>query len=300
MIDRILVVGAGAMGSQISLVCALAGHRVTLYDIDADRLTAAHGDIAELVAGRVHKGRISAGEGEATLSRIEVTSELDAARTVDYVVEAAVEQLDVKRELFARLDALVPEHAILASNSSGFVPSQLAEATQRQDRVCNLHFFNPAMVMTCVEVVRGPQTSDATIDVTVALAERIGKTPVVLDREIPGFVANRILGAVRDEAISLLEGDFASVEAIDTACRTALGYPMGPFELMDLTGIDIGYFTKRARFAESGDPADAPSRSVTALVERGELGRKSGLGWYAYTADGTKTPRPRPQEPTWT
>jgi 3-hydroxybutyryl-CoA dehydrogenase len=172
------------------------------------------------------------------------------------------------------------------------VSSRIADATGRPDRVCNLHFFNPALVMKCVEIVRGPDTSDATVATSVALAERLGKVPVVLQREIPGFVANRILGAVRDEAIFLLENGVASVTDIDTACRTALGYPMGPFELMDLTGIDIGYLTKQDRFAQSGDPRDRPSRSVTALVERGELGRKTGKGWYTYDHAGTRTPRP--------
>jgi hypothetical protein len=150
-----------------------------------------------------------------------------------------------------------------------------ADATGRPDRVCNLHFFNPALVMKCVEVVRGPDTSDGTVETSVNLARRLGKVPEVLAREIPGFIAKRILGAVRDEAIFLLENGIATVEDIDTACRTALGYPMGPFELMDLTGIDIGYLTKKDRFAASGDPKDQPSKSVSALVERGELGRKT-------------------------
>ena len=149
--------------------------------------------------------------------------------------------------------------------------------------------------MKCVEVVRGPQTSDATVDTSVELARRLGKVTVVLDREIPGFIANRILGAVRDEAIFLLENGIASVEDIDTACRTALGYPMGPFELMDLTGIDIGYLTKKDRYAESGDAKDHPSRSVSVLVERGELGRKTGRGWYDYGQTGAKTARPTEQ-----
>ena len=161
--------------------------------------------------------------------------------------------------------------------------------------MCNLHFFNPALVMTCVEVVRGPHTSDETVQTSVEFARRLGKTPVLLQREIPGFIANRILNAVRDEAIFLLENGIASVPDIDTACRTALGYPMGPFELMDLTGIDIGYLTKQDRFAETGDPRDRPSRSVSALVERGELGRKTGRGWYDYDDDGAKTPRPTEQ-----
>jgi 3-hydroxybutyryl-CoA dehydrogenase len=208
------------------------------------------------------------------------------------VIEAAVEKLDVKRQLFADLDRICPPHAILATNSSSIVSSRIADATGRPEKVCNLHFFNHALIMKCVEVVRGPATSDLTVDTSISLVERLGKTPVVLNREIPGFVANRILNAVRDEAIFLLENGVASVADIDTACRTALGYPMGPFELMDLTGIDIGYLTKQDRFAQTGDPGDRPSRSVTALVERGELGRKSGKGWYSYDHVGIKTPRP--------
>jgi len=220
------------------------------------------------------------------------TTDLDtAARTADLVIEAAAERLDVKRQIFARLDPILPTHAILATNSSAIVSSQLADATARPDRVCNLHFFNPALAMRCVEVVRGPQTTPSTVDVVVDLARRIGKDPVVLDKEIPGFIANRILNAVRDEAIFLLEEGVASVEAIDTACRTALGYPMGPFELMDLTGIDIGYHAKLARHATSNDPRDLPSRTVTELVQRGELGRKTGVGFYTYDDQGGKHPR---------
>jgi 3-hydroxybutyryl-CoA dehydrogenase len=145
-----------------------------------------------------------------------------------------------------------------------------------------MHFFNPALVMRCVEVVRSPDTSAATLDTTVQLTRRLGKEPVVLHKEIPGFVANRILGAVRDEAIFLLENGIASVEDIDAACRTALGHPMGPFELMDLTGIDIGYRAKLARHAVTGDDRDLPSRTVSELVERGDLGRKTGKGFYSY------------------
>lgn len=220
----------------------------------------------------------------------------DVLLGADLVIEAVVEKLDVQRELFARLDRIAPPHAVLASNSSSFVPSRMADATGRPDRVCNLHFFNPALVMRCVEVVRGPATSDTTVRLVVELARRIGKVPVVVEKEIPGFIANRILNAVRDEAIGLLEGGYAGVEAIDTVCRTALGYPMGPFELMDLTGIDIGYLAKQARFAETGDPKDAPSASVTALVEAGHLGRKTGRGWYRYDEHGKRDEHGNTQE----
>jgi 3-hydroxybutyryl-CoA dehydrogenase len=294
-INHILVVGAGAMGSQIAMVCALAGHQVSLQDISEAMLDKARRQLEERLARTVETGRLTANDRIAAFDRLTFTTDLAAARSADFIIEAVVEKLDVKRTLFAELDRLAPEHAILVTNSSSFVPSRIASATARPDRVCNMHFFNPALVMKCVEVVRGPETSQATVDATVELARRIGKSPVLLQREIPGFIANRILNAVRDEAIALLEGGIASVEDIDTTCRTALGYPMGPFELMDLTGIDIGYYTKQARFAESGDPADLPSRRVAEKVERGELGRKTGKGWYDYDARGNKMAAPERQ-----
>jgi 3-hydroxybutyryl-CoA dehydrogenase len=284
---EILVVGCGAMGSQIAMACALSGYRVKAHDLDAAALDRATGALRSRLERDVTRGRRTRPDVDAAFARLTFTTDLDAAAsTADLVIEAAAEDLAVKREIFARLDVIVPAHTILASNSSAIVPSLLADATTRPDRVCNLHFFNPVLVMRCVEIVPGPRTAATTVDTMVDLVGRLGKEPVVLDREIPGFVANRILNAVRDEAIFLLEEGVASVEAIDTACRTALGYPMGPFELMDLTGIDIGYHAKLARYATSGDPRDLPSRTVTELVERGRLGRKTGAGFYSYDSTG--------------
>jgi 3-hydroxybutyryl-CoA dehydrogenase len=292
-VNHVVVVGAGAMGSQIGMVCALAGLTATVTDIAEPALAKAETELRQRLSRDVSKGRRTRQDVDAAFGRLSFTTDLTAAASIaDYVIEAAVEKLDIKRALFADLDKVVQGHTILATNSSSIVSSRIADATSRPDRVCNLHFFNPALIMKCVEVVRGPQTSDDTVATSVALAERLGKVPVVLNREIPGFIANRILGAVRDEAIYLLENGIASVADIDTACRNALGYPMGPFELMDLTGIDIGYLTKKDRFAQSGDPNDRPSRTVAALVERGELGRKTGKGWYDYDEAGSKTPRP--------
>ncbi|GAA3663142.1 3-hydroxybutyryl-CoA dehydrogenase [Nocardioides ginsengisoli] len=284
-VESVLVVGAGAMGSQIALVAALAGCDVALHDVDVDVLARAERQLRDRMAQQIVKGRRTPEEVGQAFARLRFAAELDPVTDVDLVIEAVVEKVDVKRQLFADLDRRCPERTVLASNSSSFVPSAMASATMRPDRFCNLHFFNPALVMRCVEVVRGPATSEATMAAAVGFVERIGKQPVVLDREIPGFVANRILNAVRDEAIRLLEGGYATVEAIDTACRTALGYPMGPFELMDLTGIDIGYLTKQARYDETGDPADAPSATVRMLVAAGHLGRKTGRGFYTYEND---------------
>lgn len=283
----VLVVGAGAMGSQIALVAALAGHDVRLADLDAEGLARAERQLRDRMAAQIVKGRRTPEEVGGAFARLDLHTDLAlAAEEVDLVIEAVVEDLEVKRQLFARLGEHCRPDTILASNTSSFVPSRLADAAAYPQRFVNLHFFNPALVMKCVEVVRGPETSDDVVARSVAFVEGLGKQPVVLDKEINGFVANRILNAVRDEAIWLHEGGYASVESIDLACRTALGYPMGPFELMDLTGIDIGYRTKKARFAETGDPADLPSRTVTELVEAGHLGRKSGRGFYTYDTAG--------------
>ncbi len=288
-INKLLVVGSGAMGSQIGMVCAISGYDVTVQDIDEGMLEKARKQLESRMVRNVEKGRMEQGEVEEAFGRMSFTTDLEgAAAEADFVIEAAVEKLDIKRGIFATLDEATPEHAILATNSSTIVSSQVADATGRPDRVCNMHFFNPALVMKCVEVVRGPDTSDATVETTVELTRRIGKAPVILEKEISGFVANRILGALRDEAIYLYENGIASFEDIDTACKTALGYPMGPFELMDLTGIDIGYYVKQARYEESGDPSDAPSQSVTEKFEKGDLGRKTGKGWYEYDEEGRK------------
>lgn len=288
-IARILVVGSGAMGSQIAMVCALTGYTVSVQDISADSLQRARISLRERIDRNVAKGRLSAQDRDAAFGRMTFTTDLaEGARDADFVIEAAIEKLDVKRALFAELDRLCPAHTILTSNSSSFIPSRLGDATGRPDRVCNMHFFNPALVMKCVEIVRGSATSDDTIRTTVELTESLGKLPVVLDREINGFVANRILVAIRKEAMFLVDGGYASVDAVDTACRTALGHPMGPFELQGLTGLDIGYYAQLGRYEDSKDPADKPAESLAKRVESGQLGRKSGRGWYDYDSEGNK------------
>ena len=282
-IDRILVVGSGSMGSQIGLVCALAGYDVTVQDIDEGALEKTRGQLRGRMDRDVEKGRRSREDTEAALGRMGFTTDLEGpASEADFVIEAAVEKLDVKRELFGRLDAAAPGHAVLATNSSTIVSSRLAEVVGRPGRVCNMHFFYPPLVMRCVEVVRNPETSDATVDTTAELARRIGKDPVVINKEVAGFVVNRILGAMTEEALDLYENGVASFEDIDTACRTGLGHPMGPFEVMDLSGIDVGYYARMSVYQESGDPRDKPRASVAEKVEKGELGRKTGKGWYEY------------------
>ncbi|EXF25700.1 3-hydroxyacyl-CoA dehydrogenase [Nesterenkonia sp. AN1] len=283
-IDDVLVVGAGAMGTQIGAAFALAGYTVTTGDLAAEALDQSRDEAQRRLRRLAEKGAFSSEEVDSALERMTYTTDsLEAARTTDFVLEAAVERIDIKRELFAALDEAAPEHVILATNSSTIPSSLLMDATARPDRVCNMHFFNPALVMNCVEVVRNPQTSDATVEAALGMVDRLGKQPVRLNKEIPGFVANRLLGALRNEALRLEADGVASYQDIDVAARTALGHPMGPFELMDLVGIDVSYLIRLSEYEQSGDPADLPHPSVQKLYEQGRYGRKNGRGWYEYT-----------------
>lgn len=282
-VHKIAVIGSGAMGRQIGMAAAVAGYDAVVQDISADAVEAAEQDMKAWAAGRVSKGRMSQEEVDAALGRLRFTTDqADAVGDADLVIEAATERLDIKRQVFTQIDELAPEHAILATNSSTYGSSSVADATRRPEKVCNMHFFNPALVMKAVEVVRHPETSDDTVDSVIAVIEKMGKHPVVLNAEIPGFIANRLMGAVRTEALNLVEQNIASIEDIDTAAKSALGHPMGPFELMDLVGLDVTYLIRKATFELTGDESEAPHPLITAKYEAGELGRKSGKGWYTY------------------
>lgn len=281
------ICGSGAMGSQIALVGALAGHRVTLYDIDAARLDASVTELRGHMDRRVAKGRNTADEATEAFARLRTTTVLeDAAVGADFLIEAIVENLDAKRDLFKRFSRLAPAHAVLATNSSSIVSSQLANVTVDPSRVCNMHFFNPALVMELVEVVQGEHTSDETVARAMALANQMGKHPVLISREIFGFIVNRILTAIFDEALRLHEAGIASPADIDVAVRKGLGHPIGPFALLDLTGIDVNYHIKTLQALDSGDQADGPADSLTRLYEAGHLGRKSGQGFFSYGEQG--------------
>lgn len=282
-IDHVTVIGAGTMGSQIAMVSALAGFDTTLVDIAELPLERARTQLWERIDRDVTKGRRTAAEVSAAKERLAFSTDRDTVVAgTDVVIEAAVEDLSIKRELFASLDAVAPAHTLLVTNSSNIVSSRIADATGRPEKVCNMHFFNPALVMECVEVVPHEQTSSETVEAITALAEAFGKTVVRLKQEIPGFVANRLLNAIRREALALQEQGIAEVEDIDRAARTALRHPMGPFELMDLVGIDVVYLIRMAEYEQTGDPESLPAQSVKELYEAGQFGRKSGQGWYSY------------------
>ncbi|WP_226676202.1 3-hydroxyacyl-CoA dehydrogenase family protein [Rossellomorea aquimaris] len=281
-IKSIGVVGSGAMGSQIAMVCALGGYSVILHDVSEESLTKAKLSLQGHMDRRIQKGRLTEKEVRDAFSRMMFSSSLEDLQQTDFVIEAIVEKLEAKRELFAKLDGIVPKHAILATNSSTIVSSKIADVTDRPEKVCNVHFFNPALVMELVEVVRGPHTSDETAELAVEVIKKIQKVPVLLKKEISGFIANRILGKLMDEAVYLLENGYADHEEIDLVCTKALNHPIGPFALMDLTGIDVNYFVRMQRYQESGNEADKPAQIVQDKVHKGELGRKTGKGFYTY------------------
>lgn len=282
-ISNILVIGAGTMGRQIAMTAALAGYATTIQDISAEGLAAARTELEGWAASRVAKGKLEQDAATAALDALAYSTDLDsAAATADFVIEAATERLDIKTQIFEKLGVLAPDHAILATNSSTLGSSKVAAATGRPAQVCNMHFFNPALVMKCVEVVRHEGTSDATVQTTMELARRLGKEPVLINREIPGFIANRLMGAIQREALFLADAGIASIQDIDTTARTALGHPMGPFALMDMVGLDVIDFIAQATFAETGAAEDAPNERIAALVAEGKLGRKSGAGFYDY------------------
>lgn len=282
-IRKILVIGAGTMGRQIAMSCALAGYETTLQDISENALRAARTDLEAWASHRVAKGKLEESASREAQQRLAQTTSIDAAASdVDLVIEAAVEKLDLKRSIFAQLGELTPPHAILTTNSSTLASSHIAAASGRPDRVANMHFFNPALVMNCVEVVRNPETSDATVAAIMAVARSLGKDPVLVNKEVPGFIANRMMGAIQREALELTSAGVASIADIDSTARTALGHPMGPFELMDLVGLDVINLIAQATFDETGEESDRPHELVTAKVGEGKLGRKSGEGFYRY------------------
>jgi 3-hydroxybutyryl-CoA dehydrogenase len=281
-IKKIAVIGSGTMGLQIATVCALGGYSVVLHDISHESLIKAKKSLKGHMDRRIQKGRLTEKEASDAFGRMTFSSSFEEMKDVDFVIEAIVEKLEVKRELFAKLDEVTPKHAILATNSSTIVSSKIADVTNRPEKVCNVHFFNPALVMELVEVVRGPHTSEETAQIAVEFVKRIRKLPVLLKKEISGFIANRILGKLMDEAVYLLENGYADHEEIDLVCTKALNHPIGPFALMDLTGIDVNYFVRMQRYQESGNEADMPAQIVQEKVRKGELGRKTGKGFYTY------------------
>jgi 3-hydroxybutyryl-CoA dehydrogenase len=281
-LKRVLVVGAGTMGSQIALQTAMSGrHEVTLVDSAEGQLERARAQNQRLLDRSVEKGRLTQEAATQALEQITSSNDLAAAAgKADLIIEAVIEDFEAKKGVFSTLGRHANKDAILASNSSTIAISRLAGFTGRPEQCCNMHFFHPVTVMQLCEVVRGPQTSDATVATAMEFVRSIGRTPVLLQKEIWGFIVNRILFAASEEAMHLLEGGYASAEDIDIAVQKGLNWPMGPFHLLDFSGLDIFYGALKDRH-QQGEGGDAPEL-LKKLVEEGHLGRKTGKGFFDY------------------
>ena len=282
MAKKLAVVGAGLMGAGIAQVSAQAGYEVVLRDVTDEALARGRDGIAASYARFVAKGKLAAEDAEAALARITTTTDLDAAADADLVVEAAFEKIEVKQEIFRALDRLVGEDAILASNTSAIPITKIAAVTERPERVVGTHFFSPVPMMGLCELVRGYKTSDETLARAREFAESTGKTCVVVNRDVAGFVTTRLLAALVVEATRLYESGVASAEDIDTACKLGFGHAMGPLATADLTGVDILLHAFGNIYTESQDEKFAPPEIMRRMVDAGDLGRKSGQGFYSY------------------
>ncbi len=282
-IRKIAVMGAGTMGAGIAQTCAAAGFEVAMRDIDQKFVDGGFRRIRDPLMKRVEKGKMTKDEVDALVSKIHGTVDIkEALQGAQFVIEAVFEKMEIKREVYAEMDRVAGPDVVFASNTSSLSITEMANATRRADRVVGMHFFNPAPVMKLVEVIRGSETSDATVRIAKDLCVRLGKEAVEV-RESPGFVVNRLLVPMMNEAFNLLQEGVASAEDIDKAMKLGTNMPMGPFELADYTGIDIGLDVMEVLYRETGDPKFRPSPLLRKYVRAGRLGRKTGRGVFDYT-----------------
>ncbi|MDN3260965.1 3-hydroxyacyl-CoA dehydrogenase family protein [Streptomyces sp. CSDS2] len=282
MARKLAVIGAGLMGSGIAQVAAQAGWEVVLRDVTDEALGRGTDGIRASYDKFVSKGKLAAEDAEAALARITPTTDLDAAADADVVVEAVFEKLEVKHEIFRALDKLVREDAVLASNTSAIPITKIAAATEHPERVVGVHFFSPVPMMKLVELVRGYKTSDETLATAREFAESVGKTCIVVNRDVAGFVTTRLISALVVEATKLYESGVATAEDIDLACKLGFGHAMGPLATADLTGVDILLHATSNIYTESQDEKFAPPELMRRMVDAGDIGRKSGQGFYKY------------------
>ena len=288
-IKKIIVVGAGFMGSGIAQVMATAGYEVVLHDITDEFVKKGMAAVEKNLTASIEKGKLTESEKAAIVERITTTTKLALAKDCDLVIEAIAENKQDKMDLFRQLDEICPPAVIFASNTSSIPITELATATKRPDKFVGMHFFSPVPVMKLVEIIKGLKTADATAQAIKDLTDRIGKVGVFV-KDGPGFLVNRINAALRNEVYNCLAEGVASIEDIDKAMKFGLGHPMGPLELQDFVGLDIGLAVVETLWDNFKDPKWRPALSLRKLVASGDLGRKTGKGWYDYTS-GEKKPR---------
>jgi 3-hydroxybutyryl-CoA dehydrogenase len=289
VIKQVMVVGSGFMGSGITQVAAVAGFTVTMHDTTDEFIRKGLATIEKNLRNSVAKGKLSEEEKKSTLIRITPTVDLASAGDCDVVIEAIFENKQAKTELFRKLDELCPPEVIFASNTSSIPITELAASTKRSARFAGMHFFSPVPVMKLVEVIKGLKTSEETAATIKELAEKFGKVPVYV-KDGPGFLVNRVNAALRNEVYRCLAEGVATIEDIDKAMKFGLNHPMGPFELGDFVGLEIGMAVAETLWENFKDPKWAPSLILKKMVASGDLGRKTGKGWYDYTS-GEKKPR---------
>ena len=283
-IKTVGILGAGVMGNGIAQVAAMAGYNVIMRDIEDRFVEGGIKNIDKFLAKTVEKGKMAADQKNAIMGRIKGTTDMGAMKDADFIVEVVVEVMAIKKKVFAELDEITKPDVILSSNTSSMSLTEMATATKRPDKVVGMHFFNPVPLMKLVEVIRGMRTSDETVATTIDLTRKFGKEPVEVRVDIPGFLVNRLMVPHFIEAIKLFEQGIASKEDIDKAAKLGLNYPMGPFELMDLTGLDINLHVQQ--YFYDNLPKELkwdPPLGLKNLVKAGSLGRKSGRGWYDYS-----------------
>jgi len=280
-IRRIGVIGAGTMGNGIAQLAAQIGCDVVMRDIEDSFVDRGIKSVDKFLSKSVEKGKLAADEKSKIMGRIKGTTKMADLKDVDFVVEAVIEDLSLKKSVFKELDALCRPEVILSTNSSSMSITEIAAATKRPDKVCGMHFFNPAPIMKLVEIIRGYSTNDQTVATATALAKKMGKVTVEVKKDSPGFIVNRCMIPHMIEAIKIVEEGIASIPDVDTAVKNGLNYPMGPFELMDLTGIDIAYFVNEYLFKELNKELKwASPNLLKTMIRANRLGRKTGGGWY--------------------
>lgn len=281
-IKKPFVVGAGVMGSGVGQLCAQQGYEVSVVDVSDEIIEKAKGKVFAGLKRRVEKGKITQEEMDSVLSRMNWSTDLNLARECDFLIEAVFESLEVKKDVFKRLDSICLPDTILATNTTALSVSEIASATSRPDKVVGMHFFNPAVIMKLVEIIRGEKTSDETIATTKKFAESLGKVPIATDKEAPAGIVSRVLASLLNEAAIVYADGIASPQEVDEAMKLGAGLPMGPLALIDMIGLDIHLAKMETLYAKLKDERYKPPEIIKKMVAEGKLGRKSGEGFYKY------------------